>query len=97
MRTRAVIETCYGNIATAAVSAVKLGAVDYFVKAVDPDDVAAALLAPERAKPEPLGASNLGRSCTLAAHQKHRDGTATCRAPAHSTARSRETKNRDEL
>ncbi len=41
---RAIILTGYGNIAT-AVSAVKLGAVDYLAKPVDADDVAAALLA----------------------------------------------------
>lgn len=41
---RAIILTGYGNIAT-AVTAVKLGAVDYLAKPVDADDVAAALLA----------------------------------------------------
>jgi two-component system response regulator RegA len=42
---RAVVLTGYGNIAT-AVSAVKLGAVDYLAKPADADDVTDALLAP---------------------------------------------------
>lgn len=41
---RAIILTGYANIAT-AVTAVKLGAVDYLAKPVDADDVVAALLA----------------------------------------------------
>ncbi|MGE0565462.1 MAG: ActR/PrrA/RegA family redox response regulator transcription factor [Pseudolabrys sp.] len=41
---RGIIMTGYGNIAT-AVTAVKLGAVDYLAKPVDADDVVAALLA----------------------------------------------------
>ena len=49
---RAIILTGYGNIAT-AVTAVKLGAVDYLAKPVDADDVVAALLALEGRKPEP--------------------------------------------
>jgi two-component system response regulator RegA len=40
---RGIILTGYGNIAT-AVTAVKLGAVDYLAKPVDADDVVAALL-----------------------------------------------------
>jgi two-component system, response regulator RegA len=40
---RAIVLTGYGNIAT-AVTAVKLGAVDYLAKPADADDVAAALL-----------------------------------------------------
>ncbi|MEJ8474990.1 ActR/PrrA/RegA family redox response regulator transcription factor [Roseibium algae] len=39
---RAIILTGYGNIAT-AVTAVKLGAVDYLAKPADPDDILAAL------------------------------------------------------
>lgn len=39
---RAIILTGYGNIAT-AVTAVKLGAIDYLAKPADPDDIAAAL------------------------------------------------------
>ena len=49
---RAIILTGYGNIAT-AVTAVKLGAVDYLAKPVDADDVVAALLAQENTKIEP--------------------------------------------
>jgi two-component system, response regulator RegA len=49
---RAVVLTGYGNIAT-AVTAVKLGAVDYLAKPADADDVYRALLAGEEVKPEP--------------------------------------------
>ena len=49
---RGIILTGYGNIAT-AVTAVKLGAVDYLAKPVDADDVLAALLAHESPKIEP--------------------------------------------
>jgi two-component system response regulator RegA len=49
---RGIILTGYGNIAT-AVTAVKLGAVDYLAKPVDADDVAAALLALENRKIDP--------------------------------------------
>jgi two-component system response regulator RegA len=48
---RAVVLTGYGNIAT-AVTAVKLGAVDYLAKPADADEVAAALLAVGGAKSE---------------------------------------------
>lgn len=41
---RAVVLTGYGNLAT-AVTAVKLGAIDYLAKPADADDVVAALLA----------------------------------------------------
>ncbi len=49
---RAVILTGYGNIAT-AVTAVKLGAVDYLSKPADADDVINALLATGDKPPEP--------------------------------------------
>ena len=49
---RAVVLTGYGNIAT-AVTAVKLGAVDYLAKPADADDVSAALLATTGEKAEP--------------------------------------------
>ncbi len=49
---RIVILTGYGNIAT-AVAAVKAGAVDYLAKPADADDIEAALLAEEGAKPPP--------------------------------------------
>ena len=49
---RAVVLTGYGNIAT-AVTAVKLGAVDYLAKPADADDVVKALLSSDAEKPEP--------------------------------------------
>ncbi len=49
---RAVVLTGYGNIAT-AVSAVKLGAVDYLAKPADADEVTDALLAPPDSKAPP--------------------------------------------
>jgi len=49
---RAVVLTGYGNIAT-AVTAVKLGAVDYLSKPADADDVINALLASDATPPEP--------------------------------------------
>jgi len=49
---RAIILTGYGNIAT-AVTAVKLGAVDYLSKPADADEVVAALLSADGGKPEP--------------------------------------------
>jgi two-component system response regulator RegA len=49
---RAIVLTGYDNIAT-AVNAVKRGAVDYLSKPADADDVAAALLSPDRRKVEP--------------------------------------------
>ena len=49
---RAVVLTGYGNIAT-AVTAVKLGAVDYLSKPADADDVINALLATGESPPQP--------------------------------------------
>ena len=49
---RAIVLTGYGNIAT-AVSAVKLGAVDYLAKPADADDVTDALLAATDEKAPP--------------------------------------------
>lgn len=49
---RAVVLTGYGNIAT-AVTAVKLGAVDYLAKPADAEDVIHALLATNSETPEP--------------------------------------------
>ncbi len=49
---RAVVLTGYGNIAT-AVTAVKLGAVDYLSKPADADDVINALLATGETPPAP--------------------------------------------
>lgn len=49
---RAIVLTGYGNIAT-AVTAVKLGAVDYLSKPADADDICNALLAPPDQKAPP--------------------------------------------
>ena len=49
---RAIVLTGYGNIAT-AVTAVKLGAVDYLAKPADADDITDALLAPPDSKAPP--------------------------------------------
>ena len=49
---RAIVLTGYGNIAT-AVTAVKMGAVDYLAKPADADDVMAALIANGDHKPIP--------------------------------------------
>lgn len=49
---RVIVLTGYGNIAT-AVSAVKLGAVDYLAKPADADDVYAALTGEADVKPPP--------------------------------------------
>jgi two-component system response regulator RegA len=47
-----IVLTGYGNIAT-AVTAVKLGAVDYLAKPADADDIYAALMASADQKPQP--------------------------------------------
>ena len=49
---RAIVLTGYGNIAT-AVTAVKLGAVDYLAKPADAEDITDALLAPPDTKAPP--------------------------------------------
>ena len=49
---RSVVLTGYGNIAT-AVTAVKLGAIDYLAKPADADEVTDALLAPPNSKASP--------------------------------------------
>ena len=49
---RVIVLTGYGNIAT-AVTAVKLGAVDYLAKPADADDIYSALIAPPDQKAEP--------------------------------------------
>jgi two-component system response regulator RegA len=49
---RAIVLTGYGNIAT-AVTAVKLGAVDYLAKPADADEIFAALMASSDQKPLP--------------------------------------------
>ena len=64
---RAIVLTGYGNIAT-AVSAVKLGAVDYLAKPADADDVTDALLAPTDCEGAAAGKSDVGRPGALGAH-----------------------------
>jgi two-component system, response regulator RegA len=49
---RIVIQTGYGNIAT-AVDAAKIGAIDYLTKPAAPDEIASVLLTPEGCKSEP--------------------------------------------
>ena len=49
---RAIIQTGYGNIAT-AVTAAKIGAVDYLTKPTDADEIVTVLLTPEGCKPQP--------------------------------------------
>ncbi|MEM9630523.1 MAG: ActR/PrrA/RegA family redox response regulator transcription factor [Pseudomonadota bacterium] len=49
---RAIVLTGYGNIAT-AVTAVKLGAIDYLAKPADPDDIMAALARKPEDKAQP--------------------------------------------
>jgi len=49
---RIVVQTGYGNIAT-AVNAAKIGALDYLTKPTAPDEIASVLLTPEGCKPEP--------------------------------------------
>ena len=51
-QSRVVMLTGYGNIAT-AVTAVKLGAVDYLAKPADADDILAALMQSDDSKAEP--------------------------------------------
>jgi two-component system response regulator RegA len=51
-QSRAIVLTGYGNIAT-AVSAVKLGAVDYLAKPADADEITDSLLAPSDEKAPP--------------------------------------------
>ena len=67
---RAIILTGYGNIAT-AVTAVKLGALDYLAKPVDADDVVNALLGARRQVGRAAGKSDVGRSRALGAHPAH--------------------------
>ena len=67
---RAIVLTGYGNIAT-AVTAVKMGAVDYLSKPADADDVVAALLASGTEKSELAGESDVGGSRALGTHPAH--------------------------
>ena len=67
---RAIILTGYGNIAT-AVTAVKMGAVDYLSKPADADDVIAALLASGNQRIRAAEQSDVGGSRALGTHSAH--------------------------
>ena len=64
---RAIILTGYGNIAT-AVTAVKLGAIDYLSKPADADDIFAALTRTSRRARGTARKPDVGRSRALGAH-----------------------------
>ena len=64
---RALVLTGYGNIAT-AVTAVKLGAVDYLSKPADAEDILAALYRLGRGQAEAAGEPHVGRPRPLGAH-----------------------------
>ena len=64
---RTVILTGYGNIAT-AVTAVKLGAIDYLSKPADADDIFAALTRNSSGRVAAAGEPDVGRSGPLGAH-----------------------------
>ena len=67
---RAIVLTGYGNIAT-AVTAVKMGAVDYLAKPADADDVVAALLADRHGKVRAAAEPDVGGPRALGAHPAH--------------------------
>ena len=64
---RTVILTGYGNIAT-AVTAVKLGAVDYLAKPADADDIFAALTQHRRRPRRAAGKPDVSRPGALGAY-----------------------------
>lgn len=64
---RAIVLTGYGNIAT-AVTAVKLGAIDYLAKPADPDDIVAALARKPERQGAAAGKSDVGRPGPLGAY-----------------------------
>ncbi len=95
---RAVVLTGYGNIAT-AVTAVKLGAVDYLSKPADAEDVINALLANTGAAAGAAGEPDVGRPGALGAHparlralrpQRVGNGAAAQHAPPHPAAHPRQ-------
>ena len=95
---RAVVLTGYGNIAT-AVTAVKLGAVDYLAKPADADDVYNALVASTHGQGAAAGEPDVGRSGALGAHpaglralqpQRLGDGAAAQHASPHPAAHPRQ-------
>ncbi len=95
---RTIVLTGYGNLAT-AVSAVKLGAVDYLAKPADADEVTDALLAPRQLQGRAAGKPDVGRSRALGAHparlravqpQRLGNRAAPQHAPAHAAADPRQ-------
>ena len=95
---RAVVLTGYGNIAT-AVTAVKLGAVDYLAKPADADDVYNALVASTDRQGAAAGEPDVGRSRALGAHparlralqpQRLGDGAPAQHASPHLAAHPRQ-------
>ena len=95
---RAVVLTGYGNIAT-AVTAVKLGAVDYLSKPADADDVINALLATGEDKPEPpenpmsadrVRWEHIQRVYELCDRNVSRDRAPAQHAPPHAAAHPRQ-------
>ena len=91
---RAIVLTGYGNIVT-AVTAVKLGAVDYLSKPADADEIVAALLAQRQRQVRAAEKSDVGRSGALGAHPAHlravrpqrvRDGPPAQHASPHPAA-----------
>ena len=67
---RAIMLTGYGNIAT-AVTAVKMGAVDYLSKPADADDVVAALLAERHREIRAAAKPDVGGPGALGAYPAH--------------------------
>ena len=96
---RGIILTGYGNIAT-AVTAVKLGAVDYLAKPCDADDVVAALLAQDnsrrssrrkiRCRPTACAGSisSASTNCAAATSRRRRAGSTCIAAPCSGFWRS---------
>jgi FixJ family two-component response regulator len=85
-RRAAVVLTGYGNIAT-AVTAVKLGAVDYLAKPADADDVYQALCSAEMQAPPPenpmsadrcAGSTSSASTSFATATSRRRRGGSTC-------------------
>ena len=95
---RTVILTGYGNIAT-AVTAVKLGAIDYLSKPADADDIFAALTRTVGERAAPSGKSDVGRPRALGTHparlrnvraQRLGNRPAAQYAPPHAAAHPRQ-------
>ena len=95
---RMVVLTGYGNIAT-AVTAVKLGAVDYLAKPADADEVHLALTREAGEQGDPARESDVGRPRPLGAHparlrdvqpQRLRDRPPAQHASPHAAAHPRQ-------